>query len=76
MTTRQQTTEATRPTPCKLAAPAFCDSCTNAACDEAGGDLDQDSIAILLIEMGADIADHCCDAAETGESCACACNRL
>ena len=74
MTTRQEATRTVRPPSHTLTAPAFCDSCTNSACDEAGGDLDQDSIAILLMEMGADIADHNCDARETGEDCACACS--
>ena len=75
MTTRQQTSEAIRPSPRKIEPPAFCDSGTNSACDEADGDLDQHSIVIILMELGAKIADHWCDAPETGENCACACRR-
>ena len=35
-----------------------CDSCTNAASDEARCDLDADTAGMLLTEMGADILDH------------------
>ena len=52
----------------------LCDSCINAATDEAGYDLDAASTQIILIEMGADIADHICDSRENGQACHCACN--
>ncbi len=52
---------------------AFCDSCTNAAQDEAGIDLGDDGLFMVLAEMGMDIADHPCDTEETGELCSCAC---
>ena len=54
---------------------AYCDSCTEAANNEAGYELDPFSIAMLLGDLGADIADHLCDETESGETCACACNR-
>ena len=53
----------------------YCDSCLDAAQDEAGFELDDFSIGAILGDMGADIADHLCDTTETGAPCACACNR-
>ena len=37
---------------------SFCDSCTNAASDEAGFELDPFSVHPVLFNLGADIADH------------------
>ena len=56
-------------------ANAFCDSCKNAAHDEAGFDIDPLTEELLLLDMGADIADHLCDQDETAQPCLCACNR-
>ena len=53
----------------------YCDSCTNAARDEAGFELDPFSIHTVLFDMGADIADHICDSPENGEPCDCDCRR-
>ena len=51
----------------------LCDSCNNAADDEAGFELDQYSRDTLMFDLGADIADHICDSPESGETCRCAC---
>ena len=54
----------------------ICDSCANAVHDEAGGELDPDSTALIATELGRDIADHLCDDTENGETvrkCLCAC---
>ena len=61
------------------AVTVFCDSCKGAAQDEVGIELDEDSEALLLIDMGAEIPDHLCDAREYPEPgvyvrCDCACN--
>ena len=51
-----------------------CDSCLTAAYDEGTGDVG--FLRAICTDMGADIADHLCDAREepgTGP-CACACN--
>lgn len=57
----------------------LCDSCLQAGEDEAQGfGLDNDQIVeTVLLELGADIADHICDEVETdGEiKCSCACRR-
>ena len=53
----------------------ICDSCMNAGYDEGGFGLDEASMAMLLTEMGADMADHICDGPESGEQCGCACQR-
>lgn len=53
----------------------YCDSCTNAAQDEAGFELDDFSMSAILGDMGTEIPDHICDAQETGQKCLCACNR-
>ena len=53
----------------------YCDSCQNAAQDEAVFDLDDFSLGAILGDLGADIADHLCHAHETGEDCLCACSR-
>lgn len=46
-----------------------CDSCIEAAQEEAFGEDDTEVLRMLCLEMGADIADHDCD----GEGCKCAC---
>lgn len=54
---------------------SVCDSCLDAAYDEG---IDDDATAnMVMLELGADLADHLCDQVETdGEtSCACACRR-
>ena len=53
----------------------YCDSCTNAAEDEAGFTPEPLALHLMLGEMGADIADHFCDGWESGRSCYCACRR-
>lgn len=57
----------------------ICDSCSQAGYEEAAGlGLDDlDIAATVLLEMGADIADHLCDETESeGEiRCECACRR-
>ena len=58
-----------------MTATNLCDSCIGAAHNDAGFDLDPDSAAIILTELGADISDHFCDGADSGETCLCACNR-
>ena len=52
-----------------------CDGCLTAAYDEGAGD--QEDQQIICREMGADIADHLCDAREElgMPTCACACNQ-
>ena len=54
----------------RLNAPV-CDSCTNAAHDEGAGAIAE----LLMLELGADMADHLCDEVETGGQivCGCAC---
>lgn len=54
----------------RLTAPV-CDSCTNAAHDEGAGDIAE----LLMLEVGAEMADHLCDEEETGGQivCGCAC---
>ena len=54
-----------------------CDSCLEAAADMMAGE-DRESQALVMIELGADVEDHLCDAVETPgvvKSCACACRR-
>ncbi len=51
----------------------FCESCRDAA-EEEGAPDDEESITLILAEMGGDIADHDCDDYETG-GCRCACRR-
>ena len=54
-----------------LAYGDVCDSCTMAFEDEG---CDGDMLAAGGLDLGADIADHCCDETETdGDSGACAC---
>ena len=53
-----------------------CDGCLTAAYDEDAAGLTGDEQRTVCVDMGADIADHLCDAREepgTGP-CACACN--
>ena len=53
-----------------------CNSCLEAAA--AYGIPDRSSQELLMVEMGADLADHLCDVVEARgvvESCACACRR-
>jgi hypothetical protein len=49
-----------------------CDSCREAFAEEGAGDFIEE-----VLFMGADIADHCCDAVESdGEiPCSCPCKR-
>ena len=52
-----------------------CSSCLAAAEEE--GAPDRQSQELVMVEMGADIADHLCDAREAPDlklSCACACS--
>jgi hypothetical protein len=55
----------------------ICDSCIMALEDEGFGELEED-VGLLLTTLGADIADHLCDAIESdGEiECRCACKRV
>ncbi len=50
----------------------FCDSCLEAASDEGAeyGIEDIDSLETILVDLGADIADHICD---SPGHCLCAC---
>ena len=52
-----------------------CDGCLTTAYDEGAGD--RENQQIICREMGADIADHLCDAREEPETgrCSCACNQ-
>ena len=52
------------------------DSCLEAAVEEGAPD-DLESVTLIMTEMGADVADHLCDQAETGGDvpCLCACLR-
>ncbi len=51
----------------------YCDSCRDAA-EEEGAPDDDESIGMILAELGGDIADHDCDDYETG-GCLCVCRR-
>ena len=54
-----------------------CDSCLDAAAEMMSGE-DRATQELLMIEMGADVADHLCDVVEapdTVKSCACHCRR-
>lgn len=54
-----------------------CDSCLEAAAADYGIP-DRSSQELLMVEMGADLADHLCDVVEVRDvvnSCACACRR-
>ena len=42
----------------------ICESCIDAALDEAGGDLEPEIAAFLAMEMGADLPDHFCERLE------------
>ena len=62
------------PAPSKGQRPTrYCDSCRDAA-EEEGAPDDDESIGMILAELGGDIADHDCDDYETG-GCLCACRR-
>jgi len=70
----QANTEPARPTPAPRS--GVCDSCLAAAA-EMGLD-DRPSQVLLMVELGADVADHCCDVVEAPgvvKGCACACRR-
>lgn len=49
----------------------FCDSCIDAAYDEAATD-DRETLELLCADLGADMTDHVCD---DQEHCLCACAR-
>ena len=53
---------------------AVCESCQEAVRDEDGDmfGLSNDEAIALAVELGADIADHCCD---TSPQCGCGCNQ-
>ena len=55
-------------------AAEVCGSCTNAAHEQAG-EIDDILADMLMLEMGADMADHLCDEVETNGAivCGCAC---
>ena len=53
----------------------YCDSCSNAGHEDASIDLDDLSMAALLPDMGANIADHMCDEPENGETGDCTCGK-
>ena len=62
------------PAPTKRQRPTrYCGSCRDAA-EEEGAPDDDESIGMILAELGGDIADHDCDDYETG-GCRCACRR-
>ena len=52
----------------------ICDSCLDAAHDEG---VDDDIAELAMLELGADMADHLCDAVESGGAikCLCPCRR-
>ena len=52
----------------------ICDSCLDAAHDEGAED---DIAALVMLELGADLADHDCDGIESGGAfkCLCPCRR-
>jgi len=57
--------------------PRVCASCLEAAVEEGAPD-DLESMTLVMVEMGADVADHLCDAREAPNDaapCLCACQR-
>ena len=54
----------------------ICDSCQEALFDfwPSAADAEEAEIVQMLVEMGADIADHLCEKREYGTPCDCACN--
>ena len=55
----------------------ICESCIDAALDEAGGDLGPETAAFLATEMGADLPDHFCERLEEPKmECHCACGSV
>ena len=51
-----------------------CDSCREFIREEAGECIDDETVEAIALSMGADIADHLCDAVETPPmECRCAC---
>lgn len=55
--------------------PVICEDCLMAIQDEADGfDMDDDEFVFIALELGSDIPDHICEAADFDERCDCACN--
>lgn len=53
----------------------ICDSCGNAAEDEAEAPLDTQTKLTIAMDLGADIADHICEkVTDNGKECDCACS--
>lgn len=52
----------------------ICESCRELITEEAGADLDEETLEVIAVSMGAELPDHNCEAVlEPPGECACAC---